>query len=52
MLTEAQLAEFESNLKRGVGSRTVQLDVGNGAPPQMQTLLSPPKRTACSGDIS
>jgi hypothetical protein len=39
MLTETQLAEFESNIKRGVGTRRVSFTDGNGVPPQMQTLL-------------
>jgi hypothetical protein len=38
MLTEAQLAEFDSNIKRGVGTRMVSFTLNNGVPAQMQTL--------------
>jgi hypothetical protein len=38
ILTDVQLAEFETNLKRGAGTRTIRFASNDGTPPQTQTL--------------
>jgi hypothetical protein len=42
ILTEAQLADFDADLKRGAGVRTIQLTAANGSPTQTFVIRADP----------